>query len=137
MRAELTAVFYAVLENRVERVMPFKSNTPAQNNWVERLETTMAIVRKNPSWETLLSGVLKTSTPLHTYMRKTTARLFEGPCKITHLMCLFTFLIDACAQQISRDGFDDIDKVFEDVLTFLTTNHVDNCFEFRDYLNMH
>ena len=117
--------------------MPFKCNRPAPNKWVERLKITMDIVRKKCGWETLLEDALNSSNPLHTYMYMTTVKLFENQCKITHLLCLFTFLIDVCARQISRNGYTDVDKVIENVLTFLTTQQEDNCLEFRAYLDMY
>nr|DAC81251.1 TPA_asm: Bcl2 [Astyanax tetra cavefish adintovirus] len=127
-----------VIELRVNNETFNTSRLIIDQHAVSEIEKKMDVVRcSTAEWDNLLSTSVSSSYPLDDFIHQVLKQMFETSFDYSssHLLCIFTYVIDACVLKMSNKENVDVGKTIDCMLSFLMEKNV-NIFHITRLLSL-
>ena len=138
VNCELTNLLYKCIEDCVVDFRLFNSVYEVEAKRLQNFKNQMSIVKSlSDDWRNITQLCLDSDKPPHVTVRRSLSLMPESnnTMKISHVLCLCTYVLDVCVLSLSANKPINVCKVVEILVEYLVEKNVDVCVEFLEFID--
>lgn len=138
VKYEMTNLLYKCIVDCVTDTTLFNTVHDVNAKRLQNFKNQMAVVKSvSDEWSHLVQLCIESNQPDHVTINRILSLMPNSvnTLKISHVLCLCTYILDICVKKISTKKPINVCKVIETLVEYLVERNIDVCVQFLDYID--